>query len=131
MFQIVNMTYMLLYIKLILTDWKVNFQKSKEVISVLRVQAWIFSFHWNLEKWWTSVRYMWYVIFEMIKKLFIIIYILTHYDFKVYADWWLTYVLLTSNWKFFFIMLPAVNPTKTEGMPTSLEPEENNNDLSP
>lgn len=73
-----------------------------------------------------------HVIFDMTNKSFIIIFFIKHFmTWNSVLSQWLTYVLLTSNWKFFFMMLPAVNPTNTEGMPTVLEPEENNNGWSP
>ena len=40
---------------------------------------------------------------------------------------WLSYVLLTSYWKLFFMMLPAVYPTNTEGMWTDFEVESETN----
>ena len=43
---------------------------------------------------------------------------------------WLSYVLLTSYWKLFFMMLPAVYPTNTEGMWTDLEVESETNTRS-
>lgn len=43
---------------------------------------------------------------------------------------WLSYVLLPSYWKLFFMMLPAVYPTNTEGMWTDLEVESETNTRS-